>query len=105
VHIDRTCSRINCNLFIINRLSKILELNERRILYYGLIYPLPSHGIVCGQSAEVLTRGIFTFQKRSIRYTAGLIQLESCRDSSRHLKKLILKVYSLYIQDIVQSYM
>jgi hypothetical protein len=44
-HIERTCSRIRCNLFIINRLSKILDLNERKTLYYGLIYPFLSYGI------------------------------------------------------------
>jgi hypothetical protein len=46
-------------------------LNERRMLYYSLMYPLPSYGIVVwGQSAKVLTRQIFTLQKLSIRYTA-----------------------------------
>jgi hypothetical protein len=45
-HIERTCNRISHNLFIINKLSKILDLNERRILYYGLIYPFLSYGIV-----------------------------------------------------------
>jgi hypothetical protein len=63
VHIERTCNRISRNLFIINRLSKILNLNERRMLYYGFIYPFLSYGIVVwGQSAKVLTRRIFTLQ-------------------------------------------
>jgi hypothetical protein len=30
LHIDGTCSKIHHNLFIINGLSKILDLNERR---------------------------------------------------------------------------
>jgi hypothetical protein len=32
VHIGRTCSRNSCNLFIINRLSTILDKNVRRTL-------------------------------------------------------------------------
>jgi hypothetical protein len=52
LRVERSCSRISCNLFIINRLSKILDLNERKILYYGLIYPLLSYGIaVWGHSS------------------------------------------------------
>jgi hypothetical protein len=75
-------------------------MNIRRMLYYGLTYPLLLYGIVVWrQSAKVLTRQIFTLQKRAIRYTAGLKQLKSCRDSSRHLK--ILTVYSLCIQETI----
>jgi hypothetical protein len=74
-------------MFIINRLSKILDLNERRMLYYGLIYPLPLYGIVVwGHSAKALSRRIFVHQKRVVRYTAGLKHPESCRDSFRNIK-------------------
>jgi hypothetical protein len=72
VHNERTCSRISHNLFIINRPSKILDLNKR-MLFYGLIYPLLSYGIVVwGHSAKALTRLIVILQKRAVRYTAGL---------------------------------
>jgi hypothetical protein len=78
IHIETTCSRISCNLFIINRLSKILDLNERKTLYYGLIYPLLSYGIaVWGHSAKANTTIIFVLQNRALRYTAGLKHLES----------------------------
>jgi hypothetical protein len=98
VHIKRTCSIINRNLFIINRLSKILELNKRRMLYYGLIYPFLSYGIVLwGHSSKPLIRRIFILQKRAVRYTVGLKHLES--SSFRNLK--ILAVYSLYIQETI----
>jgi hypothetical protein len=97
IHIVRTCSRISHNLFIINRLSKILDLNERKILYYGLIYPLLSYGIVVWGHAN--TTRIFALQKRAVRCTAGLKHLESCRNSFRNLK--ILTVYSLYILETV----
>jgi hypothetical protein len=97
-HIEWRCSRISHILFIINRLSKILGLNERRMLYYGLIYLFLTYGtVVWGHSAKALTRRIFILHKMAVRYTAGLKHLESCRDSFRHLK--ILTVYSLYIQE------
>jgi hypothetical protein len=64
LHIDKVCSRISRNLFIINRLSKILDLNERKILYYGLIYPHLSYGITAwGHSAKILTKRILCFKK------------------------------------------
>jgi hypothetical protein len=96
VHIERTCSRIIINLCIIKRLSKILEMNVRRMLYYGLIYPLLAYGInVWGHSVKVLTKQIFTLQKWAVRYIAGLKQLESCRDSFKQLKILtVLPIYS-----------
>jgi hypothetical protein len=45
VHTERTCNIIIHNLFIINRLSNILDVNERRMLYCGLTYPFMSYGI------------------------------------------------------------
>jgi hypothetical protein len=69
------------------------------MLYYGLVCPLLSYGIVVwGHSAKALTR-IFILQKRAVRYTAGLKHLESCKDSFRNLK--ILTVYSLYLQETI----
>jgi hypothetical protein len=98
--ISNTCSRISRNLFIIDRLSNMLNLNDRRVLYYGLIYPLLAYGIVVwGQSAKALTRRILILQKRAVRYTAGLKRRESCRESFKHLK--IQTVYSLYIQETI----
>ncbi|PNF31582.1 hypothetical protein B7P43_G00791 [Cryptotermes secundus] len=96
VYIDRTCSRISRNLFLLNRLAKLLDLKGRRMLYYGLIFPFLSYGIVVwGNSAKALTKRIFILQKRAVRYTAGLKPLESCRDSFVQLK--ILTLYSMYI--------
>jgi hypothetical protein len=36
----------NPALFIINRLAKMLDLTDRRMLYYGLIHPFLTYGIV-----------------------------------------------------------
>jgi hypothetical protein len=70
------------------------------MLYYGLIYPFLSYGIIVwGQSAKALTRRIFILQKRAVRYIAGLKYLESCKDNFRYL--MILTVYSLYIQETI----
>jgi hypothetical protein len=46
---------------------------------------------------EGTNRQIFTLEERALRYTAGLKQLESCRDSCRKLD--ILTIYLLYIQE------
>jgi hypothetical protein len=90
----------SCNLFIINRLSNILNLNERRMLYYGLICPLLLHRIVVwAHSAKALTRRISFVKKRAVTYSAGLKHPESCRNSFINLN--ILPVYSLYIQETI----
>jgi adenosine deaminase len=48
VHIERTYSRISRNLFLINRVSKVLDLHEKRMCYCS-ISPILSFGIVWGQ--------------------------------------------------------
>jgi hypothetical protein len=84
-HIERTCSRISSHLVIINRLSKILVLNERKTLYYGLIYPLLSYGTAKGDIALRQTLQEFLLsKKKALIYTAGLKHLESCRNSFRN---------------------
>jgi hypothetical protein len=98
VHIEITYIRISHNLFIIIRVSKIFYVTVWKMLYYGFIYPFLAHGIIVwGQSVKVLTRRIFTLQKRAVRHMAKLKQLELCKDSLRQLK--ILPVHSLYIQE------
>jgi hypothetical protein len=88
-------TKISRNIFIINRLSKILDLKERKMLYYGLIYPLLSYGnVVWGHSAKANTTRIFALQKRAVRYSAGLKHLESCRNSFRNLKILMYIRYT-----------
>jgi hypothetical protein len=66
IQIERTCSRINCHLFIINRLSKILDLNEREPLYYGLIYPLLYYGIAVWGQVLRQTLQEFLLSKKGI---------------------------------------
>ena len=93
LHIEKTCSRISRNLFIINRLSKILDLNERRMLYYGLIYPHLSYGItVWGHRAKTLTRRIFVLHKKGSQIhcrakTSGIMQgqLQKSKDTNSKL--------------------
>jgi hypothetical protein len=46
VLVERTCRRISCNIFIINRLFEMPDMNVRAMVYCGLIYPLPSQGII-----------------------------------------------------------
>jgi hypothetical protein len=96
VHIKNICSRISHDLFINNRLSKIVGVNVRKMLYFGLIYLLLAYGIVVwGQSAKTLDEYL-PLKKNAVRYTAGLKQQESRRDSFRQLQILI---YLLYIQE------
>jgi hypothetical protein len=43
-------------------------MNVRRMLYYGLTYPLLAYGIVVWEhSAKALTRGIFILQKKGCK--------------------------------------
>jgi hypothetical protein len=48
-------------------------MNVRGMVYYGLIHPQLAYVIVVqGQSVKALTKKIFTLQKRTVRYMAGL---------------------------------
>jgi hypothetical protein len=95
-HIKTTCRRISCTVFIINKLSKILDQHGRKLLYYGLIYPFLSNGIIVwGTLCKSSYKKNFYPSKRAVRYIARLEALESCRDGFRQLK--ILMLYSLYI--------
>jgi hypothetical protein len=38
-HVEMTCSRMSRNLFLMNRLLKLFDLNRRRMLYYGFSIP------------------------------------------------------------------
>jgi hypothetical protein len=96
-HIETTCRRISCNLFVINKLSKILDQHGWKMLYYGLIYPFLSCSIILvvwEHCAKARIKIIFTPKKGS-----KVEPLESCRDSFRQLK--ILTLYSLYIQETI----
>jgi hypothetical protein len=99
LHIERICSRISHNLFIINRLSKIPDVNEIMLYCGGLLCRLLSHGIVgWAHSAKAFSRS-FVLQKRAVKYISGLKHLESCSNSFINLKILI--VCSLYIQETI----
>jgi hypothetical protein len=99
-HIETACRKVSCNLLIINKLSKILDQHGRKMLYYGLIYPFLSYSIIVWEHcAKARIKIIFTLQKMAVRYIARFEPLESCRDSFRQLK--ILMLYSLYIQKII----
>jgi hypothetical protein len=70
------------------------------MLYYCLIYPLLSYGIVVwGHSAKANTTRILALQKRAVRYTAGLKHLEPCRNGFTDPQ--IPTVYSLYILETI----
>jgi hypothetical protein len=62
--LERIRSRISRNLFIINRLAKMLNQKDRRMLHYGFIHPFLTYGIVVwGQSAKALISRVFIPQK------------------------------------------
>jgi hypothetical protein len=73
----------------------MLNLKNRRMLYYGLIHPFLTYGIVVwGQSAKALISRVFILQNRAVKYTAGLKPLESCRDNFKQLKILTVLRYT-----------
>jgi hypothetical protein len=99
-HIDKICNKITANLFVIKKLSSIVDLDVLYTAYYGLVYPFLTYGIaVWGHSCKKYTRCVFILQKRAVRYIAGLRPTDTCRESFVRLR--IITLYSLYILEVI----
>jgi hypothetical protein len=72
IHIENICNKINSSLFIIKRLSSLLDVDVLITVYYGLVHPFLSYGITeWGQSAKKYTKRVFTLQKKGSHLLLG----------------------------------
>jgi hypothetical protein len=71
-HIDKICNKISGNLFVIKRLSSIVELDVLYIAYYGLVYPFLTYGIAvwCHNYKKIYKESIYTPKKGSQIYSS-----------------------------------
>lgn len=99
-HIDKVCKKVSSNIFILKHMSQSLEVNILKTIYYALIHPHLSYGlIVWGHCAKEHMQRIFRLQKYAIRTIMKLKKTVSCRQSFKNLN--ILTVYSMYIMDTI----
>jgi hypothetical protein len=76
VHVERTCSRISCNLYLINRLSKVLDLHEKGCV---VVPSAPFYHLgLYGDSAKAFTRRIFIYNTRNDNYINVLDLEQAC---------------------------
>jgi hypothetical protein len=100
LHIERICNKISSSLFIIKRLSNLVDADVLITVYFGLVYPFLSYGITVWEQCEKkYTKRVFTLQKKVVRCTAGLKHIDSCQQSFISLNILIL--LSLYIYETI----
>jgi hypothetical protein len=80
-HIDKICNKISGNLFVIKRLSSIVDFDVLYTAYYGLVHPFLTCGIaIWGHSCKKYTRRVFILQKRAVRCIAGLRPTNNSRE-------------------------
>jgi hypothetical protein len=100
LHIQKICNRISSSLFIIKRLSNLIDSDGLLSVYHGIVYPFISYGVmVWGHSARKYMKRVFTLQKKVVRCIAGLKPTVSCRESFISLS--ILTLFSLYIYETI----
>jgi hypothetical protein len=62
---DKICNKISGNLFVIKRLSSIVDLHVLYTAYYGLVYPILTYRIaVWGHSFKKDIQGMFLYCKK-----------------------------------------
>lgn len=92
--VDRVCSRVASNLYVIRKLGEIVPVHVVRVAYRALIESHLTYGLTLwGRSAE--WRRAFIMQKRAIRAMAGVRSREHCAEWFKRFELLTLP--SLYI--------
>lgn len=94
--IDYLCSKISSSLYVLVRLAQYLNFESLRTIYFGLVYPFLSYGIVLwGGASSVHLNRIFVLQKKAIRIIAKVSPRTSCK--TYFVDFNILTLYGMYI--------
>ena len=94
-HVSYIQSKLNSSLFILNRVKHMLHSKHLVTLYYSLIYPYLSYGLVLwGDTHRKYINKILTFQKKAMR----IINRKTYNEHTNELfiKQGILKLPELY---------
>lgn len=100
VHIDYVCKKISPSLFLLRRLNSYLNTDMLIKVYYGLVYPYLSYGLLLwGSAAKTHMDRVFILQKKSLRLLAKVKHTESCKNI--FIEYNILTIYALYIYQVI----
>lgn len=94
-HINKVSKSVCTGIFILRRLSHLLDVSLLISVYYGVVYPHLSYGIQIWGFDSLKTAYLFRLQKRAIRVIFGMKTIESCKEMFRQNR--ILTLPSLYI--------
>jgi hypothetical protein len=95
-HVDHVCNKISSGLYLMKRLAFGLDAEGLRTVYFGVIYPYISYGLLLwGSTFYTHTKRVFTLQKRAVRLIANVDFKTSCK--KLFLKHNLLTIYGLYI--------
>ena len=79
-HIDKVCNKLCSGIYILRTLNKLLNEQDRTSIYYGVIYPHLTYGIlIWGGTYTAHVDRVFTLQKQAIRTIFKMKRNESCR--------------------------
>lgn len=97
-HIDNLCDRLSRACYTMRVLSRHLDLEALKAVYYGNVYSLLRYGIVLWGGSSAAQRA-FISQKRILRVMLKLGSLTSCRGVFKSLSMLTL--FGVYICECI----
>lgn len=98
VHIDHLCKKLSSTIFVIRRLSKLINKDTLLSVYYGLFHSHLNYGVILWGNSSYSQR-VFILQKRTIRILADAPLLEHCKPLFIKLK--IMSLPNLYIYNSI----
>lgn len=94
-HIDSVCKKMSGGIFLLRRMSPIVDRSVLLTAYYGVIYPFMAYAVPIWGGDSSKTLFLFKMQKRAIRVIFGLYKQQSCRET--FINSHILTFPSIYI--------
>lgn len=99
-HIDHVKSKLLSGIFLLRRLSVYFDIETLRRVYFGVIYPFISYGLLLwGCTFNCHVKKIFVLQKKALRIITKVDSRRTCKDL--FIKYGILTVYAMYIFQVV----
>jgi hypothetical protein len=94
-HIDYLVAKLSSSCFIMRTIKSMVSLRSLRIIYLAYIHSVMTYGIILWGNTSYTVKP-FRIQKKIIRIMMGLKKRDSCKDSFREMKILLLCSQYIY---------
>nr|CAH7735243.1 unnamed protein product [Callosobruchus chinensis] len=97
-HVDYLCFKLSTQVFILRQLSRCLDIETLRIVYFSIFHSHLSYDTMLWGNS-VAYNSIFVLQKKALRVTTHSKYGSSCRHHFKNLK--VLPLPSIYIYEVI----